>query len=257
MAKHIKNNDSVAHTWAGMEVQPGVYYQIQPSEEVRWANNSSVLDSISNDTLIVSKTNDSSGHIVDHSEALNFLKSITGVLSGNDLTPIGYVSDRLKVDALISPGSGSAPSINKKLRYDDMNVANGGVARNTTITNSAWVTTYSYTGSGLLFSFLLNTEENKNWYIRFIVDNEEIFTSNGLSMSDLDSETLYDLDTEEGHSDNEGQLGISLSKHDKFIWSCPANFPVRYETGVSIQVKRVSNSSSKKFQAGLVVLTKE
>jgi hypothetical protein len=74
MAKYIKNNDSVSRTWCGMEVVAGAYYLIQSSEQFRWANDSSVFDSIADDTLIVSKTNDSSGHITDHSDALNYLK---------------------------------------------------------------------------------------------------------------------------------------------------------------------------------------
>lgn len=74
MSKYVKNNDSIARTWCGMEIQPSEYYQLQTTEYARWANNSSVMDSITDDTLIVSKTGDSSGHITDHITALNFLK---------------------------------------------------------------------------------------------------------------------------------------------------------------------------------------
>jgi len=74
MAKYVKNNDSVARTWGGMEIESGSYYQLQSVEYARWANNSSVMDSIVDGTLIVSKTGDSSGHIVDHITALNYLK---------------------------------------------------------------------------------------------------------------------------------------------------------------------------------------
>lgn len=74
MAKYIKNNDSIVRTWCGMEVQPSAYYLIQSVEEYKWANDSDVFDSIADDTLIVSSSNDSSGHITDHADAVNFLK---------------------------------------------------------------------------------------------------------------------------------------------------------------------------------------
>jgi hypothetical protein len=74
MSKYVKNNDSIARTWCGMEIQPSEYYLIQSSELARWSNSTPVMDSIADDTLIVSKTNISSGHITDHITAMNFLK---------------------------------------------------------------------------------------------------------------------------------------------------------------------------------------
>ena len=57
-----------------MEVQPSDYYLIQAVEEAKWANDSSVLTSIVDETLIVSKSDDSSGHITDYADAVNYLK---------------------------------------------------------------------------------------------------------------------------------------------------------------------------------------
>jgi hypothetical protein len=70
--KKIKNNDSVSHIWCGQEIQPTEYYQIQPSEESRWANDSTVLSDIGNSLALV---NDGSSDITNINDAINWLKS--------------------------------------------------------------------------------------------------------------------------------------------------------------------------------------
>lgn len=74
MAKYIKNNDSVERVWCGQTVQSEAYYLIESSEETKWANDSDVFDSIADDTLIVSSSNNTGGHITDHAQAVNYLK---------------------------------------------------------------------------------------------------------------------------------------------------------------------------------------
>lgn len=74
MSKYVKNADTVERTWCGMQIQPEDYYLIQGTEEAKWANTSAVLESIVDGTLVVSKSNDSSGHIADFSSAVNYLK---------------------------------------------------------------------------------------------------------------------------------------------------------------------------------------
>lgn len=74
MTKYIKNADTITRTWCGQEIASSAYYLLQCSEESQWANDSSVFDSIADDTIIVSKTNESSGHITDHALAINYLK---------------------------------------------------------------------------------------------------------------------------------------------------------------------------------------
>lgn len=72
MIKKIKNNDSVAHTWCGQEIQPGDYYQIQAFEEVRWAEDSTLLTAVATGIAVV---NDGTDDITDVNEAINFLKN--------------------------------------------------------------------------------------------------------------------------------------------------------------------------------------
>lgn len=72
MIKKIKNADTVLHTWAGQDIQPGEYYSIQPLEENSWANNSDLLASIANGQAVV---NDGSNDIIDINTAIIFLKN--------------------------------------------------------------------------------------------------------------------------------------------------------------------------------------
>lgn len=71
----IKNNDIISHAWSGQDVNAGEYYNIQPNEEVSWSNNSALLTDIANGIAIVSKTNDSGGHITDVNSAIDYLKN--------------------------------------------------------------------------------------------------------------------------------------------------------------------------------------
>jgi len=158
----------------------------------------------------------------------------------------------------IIPSPGSIPSVNSKLRYADMSVTEGGVARNTTITNATWVKVFGYTGSGISTSALLNIEDKNNWQIRLVVDGQEVFGANGIRTTDLSSDNVYDLDDAGSPlSPNEGNFGLSLEEHDRFIWVCPSGFPVRFSTSLEWYVKRTAGAASKRIQAGLFILTKE
>lgn len=170
---------------------------------------------------------------------------------------VTVTNNRLDVNTIVIPGTGTIPSVGSKLRYVDMNASSGGVARGTLITTAAYTTVFSYTGSGLLFSALINIETKNVWYMRILVDGEDIFPSPGLSTSDLINDAVYDLDDAGSPlSPNEGNFGISLEEHDRLVWNCPNSFPIRYSTSVEIKLKIISGAS-KKFSAGLVILSKE
>lgn len=182
--------------------------------------------------------------------------NISYVRGATDGTLIGNTLDKLKVDATITPTNGSVPTVNSKLRYDDMNVSNGGVARVSSVSGT-FVQVYSYTGSGIFLGMVLNIEEKTKWYIRLVADGEEVFGTNGILTGDLIDDAVYDLD--DGGSPlsaSEGRLGISMEEHDRFVWTAPNSFPIRYLTSLKIFVRR-SDASTKKFNAGLAILTKE
>lgn len=94
MIKFIKNNTNNTQTWVGQEVAPNNYYEIQTHEVFQWANNSTVLSSITNETLIVSKSNDSEGHILDYIEAINYLKDqvLDIDTKGRQINRVAYAS---------------------------------------------------------------------------------------------------------------------------------------------------------------------
>lgn len=158
----------------------------------------------------------------------------------------------------IVPSPGSIPSIGAALRYADMSVAENGVARLTTVTNATWVKVFGYTGTGITTSALLNIEDKNSWQIRLVVDGQEVFGANGIKTTDISNDTVYDLDDAGSPlSANEGNFGLSLEEHDRFIWVCPSGFPIRFATSIEWYVKRTAGAASKRIQAGLFILTKE
>jgi hypothetical protein len=72
--KKIKNNDTALHTWCGQGVNPGECYEIQPLEEMIWANDVALLIDIANAVAVV---NDGTADLIDINQAINFLKDKT------------------------------------------------------------------------------------------------------------------------------------------------------------------------------------
>lgn len=183
---------------------------------------------------------------------LNNSNTIEG---GTDGTVIGNSSDRLKVDAAFtSISTAMATTLNSKLRYIDMNASNGGVARNTTIGTSSWVDIFSYTGSGVVVTWVANLANGTGWLVRFLVDGEEIFGSAGILASDVNGASEYRLNTS-GTATDDAMFGMSFSSDDRFLWCGPLQTLVRFSTSVSIKLKRVSSNGT--YQAGLIVIQKD
>lgn len=76
MQKWVKNTKQTTDTWCGMQVQAGVYYQLEYLEYTKWANNSKVLTDIGSGDLIVAKDDSGNTDYSDVSEAINFLKDL-------------------------------------------------------------------------------------------------------------------------------------------------------------------------------------
>lgn len=163
---------------------------------------------------------------------------------------IGNVGDRLKVDVTLNPSS-NLPAWGSTMTYADMNAGTGGVARGASVAQSAsWTTIYTYTGSGYVAGMLINVETFATWEFRLLIDAVEIFS---FLATDLTSDILYDVD--DVTDVTTAFLGISKGEHDKFTWHTPLETPLRYNTSVTVQVRRQSGGS-KKFQAGLIILSK-
>lgn len=71
MAKQIKNNDSVEHTWVGQTIAAGDYHLIDATLETTWANNATLLAAILNGIAIV---NNGTTDITDPNSGIDFLK---------------------------------------------------------------------------------------------------------------------------------------------------------------------------------------
>lgn len=175
---------------------------------------------------------------------------------------IGNIGDRLKVDSNVTLAGGTTQSYTSKLRYDDMNVSTGGIARGTSVTAaSGWNQLYSYTGSGQLMGVIISLETKDDWQIRIVVDGEELFgtgTGEGILSTDLHTDSIYDSDTS-GRSvpELDQDVGLYWGAHDRFQWVGPVLIPVTFTTSVKVYVKRSTGAATKKFQAGFVVIEKK
>lgn len=174
------------------------------------------------------------------------------ISGGTDGTRIGNVGDGLKVVSQPSSATTTVPSWSSSLRYDDMNAGSGGVARGSSIPNSAsWTTLYSYSGSGYVAGAIINVETfATGWEFRLVIDGQQIFS---LLDTDMAGDAIYDVD--DVSDVNQAFLGLSKGSHDRFVWHSPMNAPVYYSASVSVQIRR--QAGAKKFQAGLIVLSKE
>lgn len=177
----------------------------------------------------------------------------THIDGGTDNTTIGNVGDRLKVDAVVTTNGGAPSSFSKKLRYRDLNVANGGIARGTTIT-TAWSTLFTRSGSGLFTGVTVNgSTMTSNWAFRFLVDGEEVFPSTGLLTSDMNSLNIYNLGTTTTNTTTQG-LNVAVNS-SSFFFTSPAYAPIAYSTSISVLAR--ATTGTKTFNAGLIVLTEE
>lgn len=175
--------------------------------------------------------------------------SSTSLQGGTDGTKIGNVGDSLKVSTQPISAITSVPAWSKKLRYVDMNATTGGVARDTNI-STTYTTVFSYAGSGYVAGFLISVETFSGWTFKLTIDSEIIFEILG---DDITTDKLYDMDdvTDLGQA----SLGLSKGSHDRLIFHGPQNAPLYYENSINIQVKK--SGTTRKFQAGLIVLSKE
>ena len=180
------------------------------------------------------------------------IQGIVKLRGATDGTAIGNVGDKLKTTAELSITS-VTPQVNKTLRYDDMNASTGGIARGTGVSGTL-TQVYSYTGSGLLAGFLVTLETMiTGWEITLTLDGVNVI--NAVNSDDLSGAVLYGYDSAIKGGGN-GFLGFDLSGNS-IRWNPPNSNFMPYSTSVKVYLKRSAGAPSKKFNAGLVSLTKE
>jgi hypothetical protein len=69
----VKNNKAESDTWAGMQINPTEYYEIQKTELQKWQNDTKVLVDVASGDLII---NNGTDDILDVAAAINHLKQI-------------------------------------------------------------------------------------------------------------------------------------------------------------------------------------
>jgi hypothetical protein len=72
----IFNDSGGSKTYLGQVIADQTYYQIQPGEHSKWANDSALLTDIGAAAAVVSRNNQSADHITDVNLAINYLKNI-------------------------------------------------------------------------------------------------------------------------------------------------------------------------------------
>lgn len=197
----------------------------------------------------------------------NFLPTANGpidvkeIKGATDGTFIGNVDDKMKV-TLGGDGTGSTggpQSWSPNLEYVDMNVASGGIARDTSVGNT-FTTIFLFSGIGLLAGFLITFEKLSmapGWDIRLLIDSKEIFKSSGINTKDLVQATIYAYNKGGSSHDDGGFLGFNIEDKDSLRWNGPLNYPIAYKASVEIKIRVAAGGAAKKFRAGLVALTKE
>ena len=92
MSKYIYNNTQLEKTYIGKSIAANSYYLIPVNFEIPFSSESSLIVDIANGEIILSKTDDSSGHISDISYAIDFLKDNLPVRVESQNYPFGSKS---------------------------------------------------------------------------------------------------------------------------------------------------------------------
>jgi len=219
---------------------------------VRFANGPTIQTSMNLQTMAHSQPlSPSSQPINIQLEEDSVATTSRSVLTGEDsvlnaFNNVGVIGDRLKITSVLT----------NNIFYDDMNVSNGGVARETAI-GGTFTQIYERLGSGSLLGFLLNLETiadagANSWKIRLQVDGVELFGITGIDLADFLGVTVYNFTSDP--TKNAEWFGISF-KDSEFRWRGPLDQPVSYFTSIRVFIQK--DGSSKNFNAGLVNLSKE
>lgn len=269
MNRILKNNTAspVLITDTGITVPASGSYTIAPEYYGKFEASVDVITLLTNHsvspTVSTLKANDGSVDLPENDGVRLILGEWSRQICDSDDSSIkanvinSYGKKRLCVDTVSTSAGALIPTLTSKLRYLDMNASNGGVARGTVVTNSAWVTVYSFTGSGIIHGWDVNIETKDSWQIRFVVDGEEVFGTNGIYTADMVGDTLWDLDSQpENIIENYSGLGIHFGAHDKILWGFDG-IPMKFNSSAKIMIKRTTAAPSKKFHAGLMVISKD
>lgn len=145
-----------------------------------------------------------------------------GIRGATDGTEIGNTGDRLKVDATIASFTVvQAFSDRMKNEYSGSTI---------NLSGAAYQNVYSYSGSGYLCSFVIQSSSD-DLEMKLVVDGQTVFENiTSKNLNDLDIRTL------------DPNYFFGGSGAGTFFYS-PTPFPIRYDTSVLLQARRVTGGS--------------
>lgn len=262
MNRILKNNTAspVAINDTGITIPASSQYIIPPQDYGLWESSDDVIAKLSDNAVSPLSTLTANDGNIDLG-VNDGLRLILGEWSrqicdgDNSAIKANIITfqnkNRLCVDTIASSAGALIPALTSKLRYEDMNASTGGVARQTPI-DVTWTRIYEYIGSGLLHGLLVNIETKDSWSFRLVVDGEELFGANGMLTSDMINDAIYDMDN--AASEEYNNIGIHFGEHDKILWGF-GSVPLRFYNSVQAYLIRIGGS--KKFRAGLAVISKD
>ena len=278
MAKILKNNTAniVPISDVGAVVPASSNYTIQPYDYLLFTNSSDVIIQVSNGTLTV---NDGS---VDLSitDGIDLIKGIfqkNRIIGNTDATLIGNVTDRLKVidNDVVSAITDLASTLNDnddvkikgildktsstsnaityteegdRRRLDVLAKITGNIPvtaavmcyssklkyepnSTTTALTDSFANQYTYSGTGKLVGFAM-TFDHKDTEVKLLVDGDTVFS---VASSDV-----------EYNAAKYSTMGLDWEPNKKTISFYP-NFPICFDTSVTIQAKQTSSGRSRLY----------
>ncbi len=166
---------------------------------------------------------------------LKVIRGIVKLRGTTDNTLIGNVGDRLKVETSVT---GSA-NISSKFRVEFNQSTQ-------TVTNPTLTTIFTYSGSGLLFGFYLDTSQDDT-QIKLTVDSDVIF-------SGITVKSLKDAGMQVTSDAQLAQIFLAVTAGSNFAFM--SQYPIKYTSLVKIEATR-SSAGSSDIRRTLVYLTKE
>jgi hypothetical protein len=237
MSKILKNNTGSPVNIAdvGQTVPASGQLVVVPTDYLLYAASNNVITLIGNSTLTV---NDGSFDL-SISDGIDLIKdnlrTKIGVLSGDDLTAIGHISDQLKVTSNPNSTPGS-PVVSNKLRI---------IVNNTTTQLTAtYQTVYTYTGSGKFSGFDIRFDRS-GASVKLTIDGTEV---------------IFDFDADNLSSVQSTKIlnGVAVTyDSSKEVLSFSPRFSILYNSSINIEAKDVGVGALANVTGYLISLTKE
>lgn len=243
MSVYIKNTTASIINLVGQDIDPYLttedYFLVLAENETRWGNDSEVLKSISNGSIIISKRDDGLSDILDVSESINYIKNIfpseLKILGSNGLSP-SVTNGKLDVNSQINI---IPPELNNQYQ-----VIISSIKVDLPKESESFASIYSYSGTGLIHSFVARFNSDEV-ICELVID--------GVTIVSIDCDDLEDISV----SDNSMNFGsLSWEKSRNVLMFKPKS-SMRFNSTIEIKAKANSSSKNKDLTKYIIDITKE